>query len=425
MGMPLDYLVAWLVSKVSVDEWALRLPSAIWGTLALLVATWFFPKIVNRPAALLATLFLALSPLHVQYSQELRFYAPLSFFSLAATALLFEAIRRPNFTRWAAFTLVAAVGVLFHAYVLLVLVTGLLWVVLSERALQARKSGFIGLLVSGACLGLVFLGAWFTLIGSKSYDFPLVYSDPSFLMTFATGLGWLPTFLDPGRLGLVLGALYVYGEIMGVVAQVKQGWRSPALLYLASSIAQIGLIVAADLATGYFFKGRQLLHLLPVFYLFAGLGFAGMLRTFATALRKASGPAFALAVTGLLAGGIAALNFPTLASYYAWEKNDSCRIVPALAEHYAPGTEILILPKWEYLDFTYYAEQTPGAAALVPVIHGVEWDDLPAALQPSGPVYLAAEPAPSPDQRKLLESLSFQPYALSGWGEKLWVRNAP
>lgn len=97
MAMPLDYVVAWLAARISLSEFMLRLPAVLWGTLTLSIAYRLFAEVYERKTALIAALLLALSPLHVQYSQELRFYAALVFFYCAATYTLLRALKMPDF----------------------------------------------------------------------------------------------------------------------------------------------------------------------------------------------------------------------------------------------------------------------------------------------------------------------------------------
>jgi len=80
MPMPFDYIIAWLVARVSIEESALRLPAAIWGILAVAVSYLLYKRLSNREMALIGALLLAVSPMHLHYSQELRFYSALIFF---------------------------------------------------------------------------------------------------------------------------------------------------------------------------------------------------------------------------------------------------------------------------------------------------------------------------------------------------------
>ncbi len=74
-AVPLDYLISHFWILLGRDEGWTRLPAVMVGTLALPVVYQLGRHWLGRPAALLLLALLALSPLHVRYSQEVRPYA--------------------------------------------------------------------------------------------------------------------------------------------------------------------------------------------------------------------------------------------------------------------------------------------------------------------------------------------------------------
>jgi 4-amino-4-deoxy-L-arabinose transferase-like glycosyltransferase len=104
---PLPMVVTAWLSKASVTEAWLRLPGALLGaaTPALLYAAG--RHVVGRRAALLAALLLAVHPLHVFHSQEVRGYAYLLFFGLAAASLALGVRGSPS---WRRVALIASMG---------------------------------------------------------------------------------------------------------------------------------------------------------------------------------------------------------------------------------------------------------------------------------------------------------------------------
>jgi hypothetical protein len=87
---PLYYSIIRLMMDVSTNEWWLRLPSALFGTLTILLVYLAARKIWDSRAAFTAALLLALSTSNIEYSQEGRAYAlagmciALSFLGLAS-----------------------------------------------------------------------------------------------------------------------------------------------------------------------------------------------------------------------------------------------------------------------------------------------------------------------------------------------------
>src|SRR5262249_43603501 len=72
---PLALVVMHFFLSPEVSAASARLPSALIGTLSVLALFWFTRRLLSTGVALLAALLLALSPLHVWYSQEARWYA--------------------------------------------------------------------------------------------------------------------------------------------------------------------------------------------------------------------------------------------------------------------------------------------------------------------------------------------------------------
>lgn len=79
---PLYSLFMHFWSIVSSSDFWLRTPSAIAGTFAVWALHRWFVEIGRKELALPAALFMALSPFHLYYSQEVRFYAFLSLFAV-------------------------------------------------------------------------------------------------------------------------------------------------------------------------------------------------------------------------------------------------------------------------------------------------------------------------------------------------------
>jgi uncharacterized membrane protein len=67
-----------------IDEWMLRLPSAIFGSVSVLLVVLIATEVRSPRAGAVAGILMALSPLEVQFGQEARSYALVSCFVLLA-----------------------------------------------------------------------------------------------------------------------------------------------------------------------------------------------------------------------------------------------------------------------------------------------------------------------------------------------------
>ena len=107
---PLPMVVATLMGSVSQHEAWLRLPGALLGALSIPLFFEVARRTTNARVALIGSMLLAVHPMHIDHSQEVRGYAYLIFFGLAATWIVLDAGRRLEWKRapWLVLTGVAA-----------------------------------------------------------------------------------------------------------------------------------------------------------------------------------------------------------------------------------------------------------------------------------------------------------------------------
>ncbi len=99
---PLYYLLlrGWIAAAGS-SEAALRLLSALSGTLFVAVVIWWGREVVDIRAGLWCGLMAAVSPLHIYYSQEARAYVLLTVMLTLSYVLLWKALMRNTWHWWA------------------------------------------------------------------------------------------------------------------------------------------------------------------------------------------------------------------------------------------------------------------------------------------------------------------------------------
>lgn len=138
-NMPLDYWLTRLLLLWGHSETWLRLPAAFWGVLSIALFYALARRLLPPPGPLLSTLLLALAPLAIRYSREMRPYSLLLCLTLLATLLVLAARPRPLFWIPYALTLLA----LLHTHLFgltLLLVHTLIWLAADGRlALRQRR----------------------------------------------------------------------------------------------------------------------------------------------------------------------------------------------------------------------------------------------------------------------------------------------
>lgn len=170
---PLAYLLMHFWMLLGIAEIWLRLPSVILGVLTVWVLYQFTRQFLDKKVALLSALFLAISPYHVYYSQEIRMYALAAF--LATLSMYFF------YRRFALGYILATAGLLYTHYF-----------------------GFF-ILVSQASYLLFF--------ERKKIKFFLKY----FLVILLIWLPWLPQFLIQLKSGLAVeGTLSGWSRVLNL-----------------------------------------------------------------------------------------------------------------------------------------------------------------------------------------------------------------
>lgn len=151
---PLHYLLlhGWTRLAGSSD-WAVRVPSALFSIASVLLLGWIGVRVAGRRVGLLAAYLLAISPSLLLFGTMARYYAQALFLVLLSTALLVEAILRPqrsNRTRavWLVYV-VASVAMLLTSYtnaaffvaqvVLVVFLLGSAWTPSASRFDRAQN----------------------------------------------------------------------------------------------------------------------------------------------------------------------------------------------------------------------------------------------------------------------------------------------
>jgi mannosyltransferase len=132
---PLWYLLEWAVSRVlGTGVVALRLLSAIAGTMTVVVAWAIGAELAGRRAAIVSAALVASSPLLVWYSQEARAYGLFVLMSSVAMLCFLRVLSEPSPRRLAAFALASSLALLTHYFAVFLLIPMILWLLRSAIA---------------------------------------------------------------------------------------------------------------------------------------------------------------------------------------------------------------------------------------------------------------------------------------------------
>ena len=146
------FLHEWLYRTGSQTEWVVRLPSAIAGVALVGAVYWMARAFVERRPALLAAALCALSPLVLEYAQQVRVYV---FVMLAATVAVGATVRAAEAStgrsRMLAFGAVAAVLSLWLHYTAALVIAPLcVWLATRVEIPRRWRAAFVGVCLVAA-----------------------------------------------------------------------------------------------------------------------------------------------------------------------------------------------------------------------------------------------------------------------------------
>jgi mannosyltransferase len=115
---PLYYLALHFWLLLGESEFAIRALSALLGVLTIVVVYALANEVCGPRVGFLSALLLALSPLHIWYSQETRMYVMVAALSLLASYLMLLALRRQQKRYWLGYVLASVLALYTHYFAL-------------------------------------------------------------------------------------------------------------------------------------------------------------------------------------------------------------------------------------------------------------------------------------------------------------------
>ena len=412
-AMPLDYLVSRVMASINLNEEVMRFPSVVWGTLSIpayyaLLCQFEMPN--KKQIALLVAFMISISPVNIQYSQEMRFYAALMFFYALSTLFLIKAIETRSIKNWLYYVLISFLGMYFHPFILLVTITGLFFI-LRKIPLHGNYNDFfvnnkdtlVSFLVSVIFLVAVFTPGYLFFHARESYSYDLGLNNSSFLY----GLGLKATLLTEG---LTPFGLWHYMQIVGtasgmslVVIKLKK-YSSILFLWFAV-ILQISIIVFLDLSNGYLFLPRQIIHFTPMTMLLTSVGFMELLTLLKPPLTK---KAFII----LMIGALGYSSIPYINAIYDHSKGSAREIAQKITDEYQSGQKILILTSQYETVLEYYLFRLKKSDKSEPITLAAEnIEELEYLFRETPNIFfIAAAKDATGETRRKIGKLGFEPF---------------
>jgi 4-amino-4-deoxy-L-arabinose transferase-like glycosyltransferase len=374
-AVPLDYLTTHFWILLGRQEYWVRLPAVLLGTLTLPLAYQFGRKLLGAGSSgLLFMLLLTVSPFHVRYSQEVRPYAWL-LLGVILAGYAFWQFRRTG--RWR-HLLLLQVGVLIfslsHFFAIVIFGPWLLFAGLDAYFNPARRQAvkaLVGLLITGfvALVILLSLG-WGQTFVKVSTLFGETLVDPEQFVAEPTekpnqGLG--PTvdvnfvkyqILTPLGGGGTDTTLQFFNGLAGLgLIYLLLYKRYKLVLFLVLWIfLPIITIVAFLLHRGEFFASRYILSVLPAYLILVTVGLLALPRW----LRCADPRWLSLAALLLLSGVVFVDMAKALDQTYKFKEKEDWRLVTEfIRENVGPHDAVLAVNAESTMNWYYPPATAP------------------------------------------------------------------
>ncbi len=385
-----------------VSEAAVRLPSALAGTLAIPALYGLGREVRGWRVGVVAAALLALSPYAHWYAQDAKMYSLAVLLAICATWLLLVALRRGGGAWWAYVATMAA-GLLIHATLGFVLAAHLVLVAWCWRRgegvrPQGRQARWLVAVLGAVCVPLIVWGVAFAIGDVPTWHVrvnPLEIVRVVLIEFGATHRADAPTQAIAVAL---MGALAVFGAVSAsrtAPAAHRSVTRERGIATtLCMTLVPVGLFVLLSLRQAIF-ADRYLIVALPGYLLLVAFGLDGLLRWrwgWVAAIAAGAGLLYCFWTP------LATVNLSTQS-----QKEDWREAYRHIAERQRPGDVILLAPGYLVSTAEYYALRFPS-------LH-----DLPVIAAPSL--------APQRDISDRTLAAFFADHAYGA--ERIWVLTSP
>jgi len=276
----LYYLLVWLTVQPvdpATSAFLVRLPSALAGALTPLLAYAFGRQIFGRGQGLIAAFLLAVAGVHIEYSQDARPYATLTFLTLASLYCLLMAQRNESARWWVAFVTTSCLNLLVsYSAVSLALpafapyLCWLLWQTWKRRreAIMPLLRLAFSMLPVGAVALLTLLDVQRVSRTSPRLDelsLATLVGTPMQLASWFTQLG-----VDEPLQRIVQPAIFLFA-VLGAIYGIRAGHTRGVLL--CGLFILVPCVILAILSTSGVVYQRYALFSMPFYFLLVGNGF--------------------------------------------------------------------------------------------------------------------------------------------------------
>ena len=196
---PLSHIITYIFSCIlGYSEWALRLPSALFGSMSVLFLFVTAKKMFNEKIALLSAFLLAISPLHIWYSQEARMYSLWVMLMLICFHIFLSAIYSDKIRTWLLFAFFSSLSLWTFLNSIFFFFAMGLFLLINIKSFKKQFFYFAGCMI---VVAISYMPGFITLLlkkpgGIGSARSISIYDLAYTFLTFNVGTSWGPSLVE-------------------------------------------------------------------------------------------------------------------------------------------------------------------------------------------------------------------------------------
>jgi len=376
---------------------ASRLLSLVLGVFCLPLAYALGKRLLDERSSLLATLFLALSPIHVFYAQEARAYTLFALLVLLAIRSLIDALEKDRARDWVLLSLWNGALLYTHYTSFVFIFCELAAAALSRPSRTSYFKLAASLLISGAMFA-----PWAGTFISQAGRFRSAVTYQTWGYAAPAEIALAIKWLLYGKEGIIL---YTILTLWALAASPRESLRK-LYLPLLFSVGPFFLLVISSWTIAPMLAGRFLLGTLPFFFLMAAAGLIGLVERIARPEEETRQARAFMVLVVLLAVTIHGKYL-----YNQVQRADRIDLRPValhLKDTADPETLIVVIPDHHFPVLRYYLQLAQSSRAInqaIAVFRGTPVHDLrerlESELRPGREIILVYCASEAPEAKKL------------------------
>jgi uncharacterized membrane protein len=338
---PLFYWIEHVMLFFGKNEFILRFIPAVLGILTIPLFYFIGKELLDRNVGILAAALLAFSSFHIYYSQDARAYSAMLFFASLSILFFLKALQANDTKNWILFGLFSAIAFWMHFYVIVLIVSLLLYALIIHLPRYRESLTTLKPLAAGAitfiilCFPLIILA--FQRFASRTESAP-TFGAQGFAIIYET-FNQMSTFGDIGFYLLV--GLFILGLAQFFIIDRKKG-----LLLLTTLL--FTFFISYLLSFKMPMMPRHLIFLLIIFFIGIALSYRFFYRIFRHP-----------AIVYILMVILIIINIPVLVNYYSgYSKEDWRGFSGNIQNMTRDGDIIVLVPSYMSLPFNNYYSNT-------------------------------------------------------------------